>query len=189
MSKNLTTPMDPHTVINAAKAAILSYLKGQRGAVCFCDDDINEVVQRVCLKVYTRAHTYDPKRGGISTWVGTMTATTIYDFLKERSYRGRWAEGYNLASYHGGYAKSPSEEYELNEAIGFVGEYESGLNSQKKQIFGLMKQEYRNKEIAQECGLSENAVNASIHRMRKELKEISSTLYHISMYPQLDCAC
>ena len=188
MIKNLCTTMDPHTIINAAKAAICSYLKTHK-VVYLCEDDFNEVVQRVCLKVYTRMHTYDPQRAGIPTWVGMMTATTISDFLKERSYRGRWAEGYNLASYHGGYAMSPSEEYELNEAIEFVGEYESGLNSQKKQIFGLMKHEYKNKEIAQECGLSENAVSTCIHRMRKELKETSHTLYHISMYPQLDCAC
>ena len=91
MSKNLCTTMDPRTIINAAKAAICSYLKTHK-VVYLCDDDFNEVVQRVCLKVYTRMHTYDPQRAGIPTWVGMMTATTISDFLKERSYRGRWAE-------------------------------------------------------------------------------------------------
>ena len=182
-----TFSIDPITVMNSAEATVKSFIKSQRGAVSMCEDDINEIVQRVCLKAYTREETYNPERGCLATWVSTMTRTTTYDFLKERSYRGRWAEGSDPVRFDGRVALSPSDTYEINEAIGFAEAYSEELGEIKQKIFRLMMDEVPNKEIARECNMTESAVNAVICRMRADLRNKLRRLN--SFYGPMNCAC
>lgn len=178
--------IDPVAVINSAEATVKSFIKSQRGAVSMCEDDINEIVQRVCLKAYAREETYNPERASLATWVSMMTRTVTYDFLKERSYRGRWSEGSDPVRYDIRRALSPSDTYEFNEAIGLAEAYSAELGEIKQKIFRLMMDEVPNKEIARECNMSESAVNAVICRMRADLRNKLRRLN--SFYGPLNCA-
>jgi RNA polymerase sigma factor (sigma-70 family) len=186
MSTQPDTLLDPNVVINAAETALKSFIKSQRGTFYMCKDDFNEIVQRVCLKAYIREETYNPERGTIATWVNTMTRTTIYDYLNERSYKGRWAEGCDPSLYDKRRATTPSDTYEFNETIVFVDDYKSGLRDIKQKMFCLMMKEVPNKEIARECNMSENAVNAAISRMRTDMRSKIRRLD--SFYGSFNCA-
>jgi DNA-directed RNA polymerase specialized sigma24 family protein len=107
--------------------------------------------------------------------------------LKERSYRGRWAEGSDPLRYDDRRALSPSDTYEFNEAIGFAEAYSVELGEIKQKIFRLMMDEVPNKEIARECNMTESAVNAVICRMRADLRNKLRRLN--SFYGPMNCAC
>jgi len=56
-------------------------LAAQPGASLLAD----EVAQEVMIKVWQKAHTYNPKMAGVSTWVFTLARNARIDYLRKNS--------------------------------------------------------------------------------------------------------
>lgn len=170
MSTQPNTLLNPNVVINAAKASILSYLKKQNGGTYMCEDDINEVICEVNFKVYSSDHTYDPNKSKLSTWVSRIAYTTLIDFLGKRNCRGRKIYGDDMNWERSLLDAGYSDAYDVAEAIGHLKSYSSSLTNKRRTIFDLLARGFSNKEIAEICDMSQNAVNACICHMRKDLR-------------------
>lgn len=186
MSTQPNTLFNPNVVINAARASILSFLRKQYGATYMCEDDINEVIGEVCLKVYSNNGSYDPKKAQLSTWVSRIAYTTLLDFLVKRNCRGRKVYGYDVNWTSSLFASDPSDSYDVTETIGKLDTYSSLLTDKRRKIFILLAQGFANKEIAEICGMSQNAVNACICHIRKDLRSKISEID--SLYRCCECA-
>jgi RNA polymerase sigma-70 factor (ECF subfamily) len=55
--------------------------------------DAEEVLQEAFLEVWRRAREFDPERGGLETWVTTITRTRSIDRLRSMGTASRVAEG------------------------------------------------------------------------------------------------
>ena len=52
-------------------------------------EDAEEVVQEIFLQVWNKAHTYDPQRGAVSTWVLNIARSRSIDKLRTLGYRDK----------------------------------------------------------------------------------------------------
>lgn len=53
----------------------------------FQSSDVEDLVQTVFLKVYSRLDQYDETKASMSTWIYTITRNTVCDYWKERRSR------------------------------------------------------------------------------------------------------
>lgn len=53
----------------------------------FNQDDAEDIVQNVFLKIYSNLDKYDQAKASISTWIYTITRNAVYDYMREKRDR------------------------------------------------------------------------------------------------------
>lgn len=158
----------------ACLATINAYIKQNR-TTDISEDDKEDIISNVFMKIMEKGHQFNPSKGSFKTWVKRMAFTTMIDFLRTVKHpeslflMGKDGEEYERSEYATEF--SPYDEYvavELEERRASVMNQRSELD---RQIQELYMDEYSSKEIAERLGLTVDAVNMRVFKIKKALRQ------------------
>ena len=131
----------------------------------------DEAVSRTFLNMYAHLGEYDEDRGAFSTWLFRIAVNELRMIFraKQRSLDTSWDEGFDPpASEHAspeGQLLKKEQERELHDAL-------TRLSERERKILEMTYWlELSAEEIADELGMTKEAVWASLSRSRKTLKK------------------
>ncbi len=191
-------------ILENSRAAVAKYAKDYEKAGSeyfgkdrsfFTCDELSDIAQEVCCKACKGFSGYNPSKGKISTWVGTIAYHCLNDEFKkklrrlkvERPFYGTNTENgeeYSLDETcdvrKGGFSTDEKEmldEFDAdkyatrNEFEQRVNEqYERLLNKEERRIVKWIEQGYKTSEIANMTGCSSEYTTKKIWGIRKTLK-------------------
>lgn len=133
--------------------------------------EIEDITYDVVEKVYTKGHLYDPgKKASPATWISKIARNTVIDALVDRTKYCSRAVELEHDKMGGAVLTDPYRELDLKDYHTEVMDYISQMDDTTRQVIHLLGKGTPNKEIAQQCGLSESTTNTRICRIRKNLK-------------------
>lgn len=157
-------------VISIAKNAV-EYNVRRYSYVPLQTMEVEDITSEVVKKVYTKGHLYDPgKKASPATWISVIARNTVIDALEDRrQYYSRVVElEHNKMGSRA--LIDPHRELDLKDYYAEVMDYISQMDDTTIQVIHLLGKGTPNKEIAQQCGLSESTTNTRICRIRKILR-------------------
>jgi RNA polymerase sigma-70 factor (ECF subfamily) len=141
--------------------------------------DVEDVTQRVLERVFTRVHTYDPRRGRFRGWLRTVVDNAVKDFLRARGRRPDQAAGdSDVAGLLDAIAQPASID-------GLVEDLDSSLRGDADAVWARVERAFEPKtllafrrvlledrpiaEVAAELGKSYAAVCMAVRRVKDKL--------------------
>ena len=147
-------------------------------------EDADDVAQEVFIQVYeSLAHFREEAE--LSTWIYRIAINKSLDFLRKKKRKKRFAQLTSLFGFNeekgeivfpaNGNPQQDLEEKERKQVLDFALEQ---LPTNQKTVITLSKYEgFRNKEIAEIMELSLSAVEALMHRAKKNLHKLLYDYY------------
>ena len=130
------------------------------------EDDIEECISDICIKVWHSIESYSPEKGKFSTWLTVISRNTALNYLKGKypEHDQLKEETANTSSVEEDVLRLEQAE-ELKRAIRM-------LSLEEQHIF-YRKYYYlqRTSQIAAELGMTDRSVEGKLYRMRKKLQE------------------
>lgn len=142
-------------------------------------DDADDIAQEVFIQVY-ESMTHFREEAQLSTWVYRIAVNKSLDFLRSKNRKKRFSQLTSLFTSNGADEEileipsygTPQQELEDKERKEILDWAISKLPDNQKTAIILSKyQGFSNKEITQIMDLSLSAVEALMHRAKKNLKK------------------
>lgn len=131
------------------------------------DDDAEDVVQEVLLKLWDRRHELK-QYASIEALSITITRNTCYDILRKR----KELEDINSIQITS-IKDNPEKLLEIKDDIELVGQIIETLPSLQKRIIKMKDIDgYETEEIAKITGCSNDAIRSNLSRARKKVRDI-----------------
>lgn len=114
-------------------------------------DEAEDIVQTVFLKVYSNLDRYDETKASLSTWIYTITRNTVYDYLKEKRSHPVFELEENAADHE----ESPEELVLNNETLTELARALERLPQKERDVIILIYYHSKTKiEVAQILGIT-----------------------------------
>ncbi|MEH6647837.1 RNA polymerase sigma factor [Sulfitobacter sp.] len=148
--------------------------------------DAEDVFQDFCVKVL-RSHASVKSGERLDAWLGTALRHTLIDHYRRRATRNRGAEAYAIEVK---VLASGMEEFEEPACSCVAAAMQKLEPAQSKLLTRLELQDQPRKAVANELGISLNALGVRIHRIKAALKEKIAEICPIcgdGRFMQCDC--
>lgn len=133
-------------------------------------EDREECLSEVCLRVWEKIRQFDPERGSWSPWLTAITRNTALNMARQNLHR---ADGEDLLESTPSPDPTPEERVIEQERGRQLMEALEGLN-QKERLLFYRKYYYlqTTAQIASELGMTERAVEGKLYRIKKRLRKV-----------------
>lgn len=138
--------------------------------------DIEDIVSKIFLKIYSKIDSYNKETGNISPWIFTIAGNTVKDYYRKNSIR----KFFSLDSLEKEpeYDFSIEENTEKQEEFLKLREAVKKLSKKDRDLVSLKYgAELSYKEIAEIMDITETYVGVRLHRCLKELKKSMEGYY------------
>jgi len=129
-------------------------------------EDVEECISDICIKVWHSIESYSPEKGKFSTWLTVISRNTALNYLKRKhkEHEELKEETADTSSLEDEVLRRERTE-ELKRAI-------SALSFEEQHIF-YRKYYYlqQTAQIAAELGMTERSVEGKLYRLRKKLQK------------------
>lgn len=132
-----------------------------------CEEDKKDLYQEILLQGWKSFQRFEGT-SKFSTWLYKVALNTVLNFHKKRKKKAE-AE---LPIPQATTATPPQEDHELLYQI------IRSLNEVDRMLITLHLDGYKNKEIAEITGITQNHVNVKIHRIKRQIIEKFNKVYH-----------
>ncbi len=151
------------TLIQQQYAGLIHYIV--RG-ILQNENDTEECINDICLKVWYFIESYSPNKGKFSTWLTVISRNTALNYLKRKhkEHDELKEETAGPFSLEGDILRRERAE-ELKRAIGSLSLEEQHLFYRKYYYLQQISQ------IAAELGMTERSVEGKLYRLRKKLQK------------------
>ena len=157
-------------IINRDEEALEDLQQQSRGLLALVtrgilqnDEDVEEVINEVMLKVWNNISSFDSQKGSFNSWITTIAHNTAIDKLKRKD---------KTVEYNDEILYEALDNIHLKGLIDEILVIAEGLNSKEKELFRLKYQEQLSTEqIMGKTGLSKRAVESSLYRIRNKIRE------------------
>lgn len=133
------------------------------------EEDVESLVQEVFLKIWVNRTKLDAQRS-FDSYLFTVAKHMLIDHLRKLVHKRRYIK--DSVALSATYEQSASGQLEYEELKSTVEQCIDLLPEKRREIFMMNRFEgKRYKEIAVELGISENTVNAQMHKAMQFLKD------------------
>jgi len=172
-----TSPIRADRVRPLAQKAVQGYLHHQFPKF-FSAEEKEDLVSEVVLRIWRSREAYDPSRGSVSTWVGTMAKNAVLTAALSKSNRSEISGSLEDLSipldeseygmYRSGQMSADGEFLAEELLEGF----RSRLSSDRERRFLSWQVEGLSaKEMAQREGIPAGATHTALCRLRRKLRD------------------
>ena len=142
------------------------------------EDDTEDMVQEILLKVYKNRAAYS-KKYSFSTWIYTVARNTCIDFLRKiQNFHTTGFEEEKIVQFPDRKTPTPEDAAADNELRTYIADFIEGLSSEDRELVHLkMYEELPYREIAAIIGLPEGTAKYRIHAIRKQLRQFLGETY------------
>lgn len=166
MNDCLKAPLDKGQIYLDFHGKVSGYVRGKVADTYEAED----VVSSVFMKVYGRLDTFDINRASLSTWIYTITRSTVVDYYRKKKTNVEFADYMSLEEMGGSYGNDEEALDKLAEALLHLKEKERDvivLHYYKgytlKAIAEMMKMSYVNAKV-----LHKKALNCLYEQMQNK---------------------
>lgn len=158
----------------ACLATINAYIKQNR--TCDISEmDKDDIISNVNMKIMEKGHMFNPAKGSFKTWVKRMAFNAMIDFLRTVKHSeslfltGEDGEEYERDDYATEF--SPYDDLVATELGERYMSFMDGRSDIDQKLYDLYMDEYSSKEIAERLGLTVDAVNMRVFKIKKALRQ------------------
>lgn len=143
------------------------------------EEDVESLVQEVFLKIWMNRENLDVNRS-FDSYLFTVAKNILINHLRRLVYKRRYVQ--DSLGQSDQYEQTASGQLEYDELKKKVEYYISLMPAKRREIFAMNRFDGKKyKEIALEMGISENTVNAQMHKamvfLKEKLKEYQFLLF------------
>jgi len=136
-----------------------------------------DLVQETFLRVWNRAHTFEPGRGAIGPWLLTIARNQAIDHVRARSAQVGRNQGVDAENYPALYANMEDEILNADNAR-LVRAAISKLDANQRKVIELayyegLSQSQMAERMGQPLGTIKTWVRSALRRLREDLGEVA----------------
>jgi RNA polymerase sigma-70 factor (ECF subfamily) len=132
------------------------------------EHDAADLVQQVFFQAWRQAHSYQPQRGSVATWLFSIAHHRLVDFYRLSRPSISWESVSEVAAVH----QNPEAQVISEESVALLKRLLEALPEQERELLALrFAARLSSAEIASIIGKSEAATKKQLTRLLRRLRE------------------